>query len=70
MLDSLLLLQSNTDAQTILAKARYELAGKSTAIWTKVYNAQTYLDSQVADLLAAPEWMDEATIDDVERGSC
>ena len=54
MLDSLLLLQSLSDAQTLLAKARYELAGKSTAIWTKVYNAQKHLDSQVAELLAAP----------------
>jgi hypothetical protein len=54
MLDSLLLLQSISDAQNILSKARYELAGKSSAIWTKVYNAQNYLDGQVAELLAPP----------------
>lgn len=55
MLDSLLLLQSLQDAQQIFANARIELAGKSSVIWTKVYNSQKYLDAQVAELLAPPD---------------
>jgi hypothetical protein len=52
MLDSLLLLNSLTDAMKLIGSARIVVAGSSSVVWEKLYNAQKYLDTQVALILS------------------
>lgn len=37
---------------TIIKKARYDVVGSSTVVWTKLFNAQECLEKQVKEALA------------------
>ncbi len=53
MLDSLILLNSLSDAQKILRIARVKCdSGISDPVWNKLYNASEHLHKQTAALLA------------------
>jgi hypothetical protein len=52
MLDSLLLLNSLSDALKILKSARFDVCGSSSVVWLKLDRSCSYLDKQVAALLA------------------
>jgi len=54
MLDSLLLLNSLSDATKILHAAGVATVRGSEAVWMKLHNAKRYLNEQTAELLAPP----------------
>lgn len=39
-------------AIVIIKKARYDVVGSSTVVWTKLFNAQEHIEKQVKEALA------------------